>query len=137
MRHNWNLGDRCKIKPVLTLPASVQSHWLMRSPYYYPATVVRLVHTAMKTIVIVELDDHGALPLAEGDRLQTASLFELHALACQCLGCRKAPSNWRAEGWPTRAKRVVFALARGVFRALAWSWHCIWAPRPPAAESGK
>jgi hypothetical protein len=136
MRPNWNPGDRCKIKPIFTLPASVQSHWLMRSPYYYPATVVRLMHTAMKTIVIVQLDDHGALPLAEGDRLQTASLFELHALACRCRGCRKAPSNWRAEGWPTRIKRCIVALLRGSSYALAWCCRQVWAPRP-AAESGK
>ncbi|MCD0444293.1 hypothetical protein LO763_11735 [Glycomyces sp. A-F 0318] len=135
MPHMWEPGDKCKIRPIYTLPASTRSHWKVRSSYYCTATVQHLQRSRRHTTVFVELDQHERLPLAGVDRLQAASLFELHTATCRCRRCRKAPSDWRAEGWPTRVKRACFAIARGIGRAIAWTWRLLWRPRAAAASS--
>lgn len=137
MPHDWNPGDRCKIRPVYTLPASTRSHYKIRSPYYCTATVKFLHHSIGHTTVFVELDTHEQLPLAGCDHLQAASLFELHTAVCRCWRCRKTPSNWRAESWPTRAKRAMRALLRWTGRVLAWCWRGLWEPRTPIKANGK
>lgn len=137
MPHDWNPGDRCKIRPRFTLPASTRSHYKIRSPYFCTATVKYLQHAPSRTTVFVELDAHEQLPLAGCDRLQAASLFELHTATCRCRRCGKTPSNWRAESWPTRTKRMMFAFARQTGRVLAWCWRRLWQPRPPAEANGK
>ncbi|MEU6858491.1 hypothetical protein AB0B28_06420 [Glycomyces sp. NPDC046736] len=133
MAHQWEPGVKCKIRPIYTLPASTRSHWKLRSPYYCTATVQYVQHSLGHTTVFVELDRHECLPLAGADRLQAASLFELHAATCRCRRCRKTPSDWRAEGWPTRTKRACFATTRGIGCSLAWCWRLLSRSRAAAA----
>lgn len=132
MPYDWQSGDRCKVRPVFTLPASTRSHWKIRSPYYYPATITHIQHLPRCTLVIVELDDHAALNM--GDQLvQASSLFALHTETCRCRRCRHSPHDHRAEAWQTRARRRALASLHGIKRAAAWCGRCIWAPKQPAS----
>ncbi|WP_026930166.1 hypothetical protein [Glycomyces tenuis] len=136
MPYDWQPGDRCKVRPIFELPASTRSTWRIRSRYTYPGTVKALHHLPTRTLVIVDLDDHEELSI-EGQHLQTASLFSLHAEACRCRRCRMAPHNRQAEAWPTRARRSALAALHGAKRGAIWCLRCIWAPGPSAPTRGK
>jgi hypothetical protein len=95
---NWTEGDRCKVRPVLTLPAGVRSHWKVLSPYRITATIKSLQMTRFGVVAIVILDKHQQLTIAECDQEQAFTLFALHALACRCRSCRLLPHDRRS--WP-------------------------------------
>jgi hypothetical protein len=128
--HDWDAGDRCKFRPVFTLPAAVRGHFQYRSPYYYTATVKGVQRTRFGTVALVELDDHTRLPIAPCDRVQAVSLSALHPVVCRCRACRKVPHNRRAWAPTTRA-------VRWCGRLLAWTWRPLGSTKPTAAPDGK
>lgn len=102
---DWKEGDRCKVRPVFTLPAGVRSHWKIRSPYRITATIKSLSIARLGVVAIVVLDQHKQLTIDTCDREQAFTLFALHALECQCGGCRLRPHDRRSWPRPLRAWR--------------------------------
>lgn len=131
---DWKEGDRCKIRPVLTLPAAVRSHWKIRSPYRITATIKSLSIARFGVVAIVVLDQHQKLAIAECDREQAVTLFALHTTECRCRGCRLLPHDRRSWPRPLRAWRWVLRTFTGKGRKPRRS------PKPStrqAATAGK
>ena len=102
---DWKEGDRCKVRPVFTLPAGVRSHWKIRSPHRITATIKSLQVTRFGVVAIVVLDKHTTLTIPDCDLEQAFTLFTLHALACQCRSCRLRPHDRRSWPKPLRVWR--------------------------------
>ncbi|WP_335989837.1 hypothetical protein [Glycomyces sp. MUSA5-2] len=120
---DWNVGDRCKVRPVLTLPAGVRSHWKVRSPYRMTATIKSLQIARFGVVAIVILDQHTRLTIEGCDREQAFTLFALHRPACRCRGCRRLPHDRRSWPRPLRVwrwlKRTLTGQGRKPRRATA------------------
>lgn len=140
MPNNWSKGDRVKVRPIFTLPASKTTQWHVRSRYYYPGTISDIMHHPKATAVIVTLDDHEQLSMNEHTR-QLASLFELHEESCECRKCTRVPNNRRAECARTRLRRIASWTGHKTLaglswtgsktrQGLAWTWNRLWRPRP-------
>ena len=77
----------------------------LRADLRITATIKSLSIARLGVVAIVVLDPHKQLTIDPCDREQAFTLFALHALECQCRGCRLRPHDRRSWPRPLRAWR--------------------------------